>query len=258
MGLLVIPIGCGMFPTGDDDKVKFVNPLDLTPRENEEAELMALWLSGELVAPTDLYDSIVTELALIREQWADSLAFWDDSLDCCQGSLTFTPTWTAGTVNITAPKPVYDSAVSGTHHQFNKIMNEYRALIPINYYELFGKTHFSMVSDELISPYVMKNEIEKIDGVLYASFGPFLGSTANVYRLATDDGIRYFWDFAWGDCPAGCIFGHIFYFEVTDGIVSLIDTHTWRTRDEEPVWFDTFRTVVGNWYKGIPQSEFEF
>jgi hypothetical protein len=45
----------------------------LTPRPNEEAEEAALWLSCSLVAPQDLYDLLVHDLALIRAEWGDSI-----------------------------------------------------------------------------------------------------------------------------------------------------------------------------------------
>jgi hypothetical protein len=45
----------------------------LTPRDNEEAEEAALWLSGSLVAPQDLYELLVHDLSLIRAEWGDSV-----------------------------------------------------------------------------------------------------------------------------------------------------------------------------------------
>ncbi|MCH9031450.1 MAG: hypothetical protein IIB00_04240, partial [candidate division Zixibacteria bacterium] len=40
-----------------------------TPRENGEAEEMALWLSGDLVAPEGLYLKLLGKLELLRTQW---------------------------------------------------------------------------------------------------------------------------------------------------------------------------------------------
>ncbi len=45
----------------------------LTPREDAEAEEAALWLSGSLVAPQELYELLVDDLALIRAGWGDSI-----------------------------------------------------------------------------------------------------------------------------------------------------------------------------------------
>jgi hypothetical protein len=42
-----------------------------TPRENAEAEEIALWLSGSLVAPEDLYSVIDGHLAVIREEYGE-------------------------------------------------------------------------------------------------------------------------------------------------------------------------------------------
>ena len=40
-----------------------------TPRENREAEEMALWLSDDLVAPEGLYLRLLGKLELLRTQW---------------------------------------------------------------------------------------------------------------------------------------------------------------------------------------------
>ena len=45
----------------------------MTPRENREAEEAAICLSGSLVAPQDLYERIVRDLALIRSAYGDSI-----------------------------------------------------------------------------------------------------------------------------------------------------------------------------------------
>lgn len=45
----------------------------MTPRDNEEAEEAAIWLSGSLVAPQDLYDRIAHDLALVRSAYGDDI-----------------------------------------------------------------------------------------------------------------------------------------------------------------------------------------
>ncbi|MGH8014727.1 MAG: hypothetical protein ACREBV_00870, partial [Candidatus Zixiibacteriota bacterium] len=44
----------------------------VTPMENEEAELLALHLSGDIIAPVNLYEKIKYELQLIRQTWINS------------------------------------------------------------------------------------------------------------------------------------------------------------------------------------------
>jgi hypothetical protein len=47
--------------------------LTSTPRENIEAEEAALWLSGSLVAPDDLYYTLIGHFASIRDEFGDQI-----------------------------------------------------------------------------------------------------------------------------------------------------------------------------------------
>lgn len=45
----------------------------LTPRENVEAEEVAIWLSEGLVAPQQLYDKVLSDLAIIRSRYGPAI-----------------------------------------------------------------------------------------------------------------------------------------------------------------------------------------
>jgi len=62
-----------------------------TPRENEEAEEAALWLSGQLVAPEDLYRIIRDDLTAIRAAYLDSIP---------ELAIEFTPWWLVSKIGI--------------------------------------------------------------------------------------------------------------------------------------------------------------
>ena len=71
-------IGCSKSTkteTGNDDTEK--PPIDITPKENEEAELVALCLSGELIAPDSLYDDVLHDLTAIRAEFGDTIQALD-------------------------------------------------------------------------------------------------------------------------------------------------------------------------------------
>ena len=80
---LFLAVGCG------EEKVTQPKPagLRLTPLPDEEAECMALWLSGEIEAPMDLYERIHGDLQMIREDF-HNLSVLD--------SITFTSPWQPG------------------------------------------------------------------------------------------------------------------------------------------------------------------
>ena len=72
LGLVACLLQCSS-STGpkDDPNSAFQKLLDLTPRPDREAELAALWLSGELVAPESLYLQIRDAYSQIRSDYAD-------------------------------------------------------------------------------------------------------------------------------------------------------------------------------------------
>lgn len=81
--LVIVAAGCG------EEKINNPKPLGLrlTPLPDEEAEVMALWMSGEIEAPMDLYTRIHNDLQSIRRDFGDIPV-----LD----SITFTSPWQPG------------------------------------------------------------------------------------------------------------------------------------------------------------------
>ncbi len=77
---VILSLACGDDnPTAPDEPLK--GTWELTPLEDETAELMAMYLADSVVAPLGLYNEIKADLDLIREQLGDSIEIWDDPIE---------------------------------------------------------------------------------------------------------------------------------------------------------------------------------
>ncbi len=91
--------------------------LSVTPMENEEAELAAMWLSGELVAPVDLYERIIDELQVIRGMWDDSVP---------EVLIEYKPHLLPSRLNINFSQDKFDSVLSGKYNEWDDLNTCYR------------------------------------------------------------------------------------------------------------------------------------
>jgi len=85
-----------------------------TPRADAEAELMAMWLSGEVTAPDSLYDQIKTGLTRLRAQFGGKYPVEDEFLFPSQVSR----------LSFTAFKQLYHAIKDGEYSGWDQL-NEY-------------------------------------------------------------------------------------------------------------------------------------
>jgi hypothetical protein len=85
----------------------------LTPRADAEAEEAALWLSGSLVAPEDLYLTLLRDLSTIREQYGGSVPELR--------SLRYTPWEPTNQISIKLRPEAYDRYTHGAYHDLDSL-----------------------------------------------------------------------------------------------------------------------------------------
>src|SRR5262245_3660529 len=83
----------------DDPVIQHETPAQSLQQSNaheldREAEEMALWLSGELTAPTPLYEAILTDLTAIRSEYPSNIPYEYD------GPVRFRPWWISSRVGL--------------------------------------------------------------------------------------------------------------------------------------------------------------
>jgi hypothetical protein len=204
----------------------------LAPRENSEAERAAVWLSGELVAPEDLYLAIKTDLEAIRTGYGDNITELD---------IGFKEPWQLSAILLGVTDLGREKLRDGHWPEFSALNDQFqlseldttrleRMNLAILTFE--GRQH----PDRIADPY------SALEGVRHAEPNHRCCDWSNVYPWQLDEGMTYLWRSAWGDCPAGCIHSHFWYFRVTDAGIEYVGTYELRV-DPEPPWWDEAKTA---------------
>ncbi len=110
--------GCSKSTKNQKGNDKTEQPsFNFSPKENEEAELMALCLSGELVASDSSYNQILNDLSSIRTVFGDSFEIVNQ--------LTFVPPWAAGALMIGFDKATVQLIRSGEYHAWDSLNQQF-------------------------------------------------------------------------------------------------------------------------------------
>jgi len=179
----------------------------LTPMENEEAELAALHLSGEIMAPIGLYQRIRSDLAIIRENWSDHNE---------HVNIKFDPFWEVSVIGVDLTSTTYYEIESGNYHNWDSI-SVHTALDSIHY---FGCANFciaKLVFKGRLNPILLVDEYSGLPGFNIISTYSKPMDRSNLYLQKNGNVIKYFFRYAYGECPAGCLNSEIYYFTVESG-----------------------------------------
>lgn len=207
--LVVLLIGC------DDKSLSPAGPKDpdfsSTPMENEEAELAALHLSGKLIAPLPLYEQIKEELELIRETWSDSIV---------HVNLTFVPYWNVSNIRIYVDSSTYDSMNLNQYHHWDSL-NDYYRIDTITFWQYsFVDQQWTILHFKgRLNPLRMVDIYAGLPGfsIVTSSITPTIGGKPLLVLLNDGHTIKYFFSYAYGDCPSGCLNSEIYYFTIDKG-----------------------------------------
>jgi len=207
-------------------------PIDFTPKENEEAELAALCLSGELVAPDDLYNQILSDLTAIRATFGDTFEMIDQ--------IRFLTPWVAGCVMIGFDDTTFQQIRDEQYHAWDELNEQYQLIdmdtIPIGH---GGAVLLSFMGR--LNPWRLAELYSVLPGVWSTSPNFIRGDWSNVYARRTQDGITYLFRQGWGDCPSGCIYSEYWYFKF-EGDQPVFVGH-WAPHEDpnEPNWWEEAR-----------------
>lgn len=217
----IVLSGCESAPLSPLDRA-----LQETPRENEEAEEIALLLSDKLVAPENLYLHVQDDLATIRALYGDSLPV---------DSILFRPACRSGAVDLELEPTAVDAIRAGTFTAFDSLNRRYEATAmdtsSIRYtpsVSLFFRGRLD--SKRLSEIYASSPAVQ----AAYPYYRFWFGSM--LYVRNTSRGRGYLFYKGWGDCPAGCIYKLFWYFRSADGAIEYVGA--WNPREQpEPSWW---------------------
>jgi hypothetical protein len=178
-----------------------------------DAQVVAANFYPGLLAPDSLVSRVGHDLALIRQAvpFLATAHHWPD------------PGPPAGTgppggiiVHLTAEAAA--RFIAGTHDGMNALHAQ------------FGMPNIFQLSAQgfalcFMAPYRFDDLVplyEVIDGVFDVDALPVIGDGSKI-RLQEDG--TYLFRYAWGDCPSGCIYQHIWVFRVTGETVELLEEY---------------------------------
>lgn len=192
-----------------NEPLTFEENLALSPRADVEAEQMALYLSGDMVAPQELYLRIKRGLKKLRQQYANSIPAID---------YRFLPAMIAGRLSITFSDESADKIRAGTFFDLDSLNAFFNGTLDTNTYlwawqgANIGSFHFQA----RLNPVRLYDEYAKIENIGHIQPVSYGGDSPNIFPWLDDAGYLVFiLRNAWGDCPVGCMASYFYYFRET-------------------------------------------
>jgi hypothetical protein len=218
-----------------DPLAEFKSLIAQTPRANQEAEEMALWLSGDLVAPESLYEQVLDGVTRLREAYADSIPELD--------SIGFRPEWISGYIGLSFDSVTAMEVIDGSYHDWdslNTLLKVTRIQGPDTtgiirtwhaglYFE--GRLHYERLS-EMYSG---------LRGVKYTGWAGWGGDYPNLYPWINDGMLTFLLRDADGDCMAGCYWSKFWYFRVESDRIDLVGSYDTDGHGPVPDWWQEAR-----------------
>jgi len=182
--------------------------LSHSPRADREAELMALWLGGEVVAHDTLYEKLKNAAALVRNTFRDIVPYLD--------SMEFGYYYRDSYLEILMSPDSVEALHSGTYHEWDQLNELYR-IADIDTTLLSQNRVVVLTFEGRLSPLFLGSLYMKLRGTGWMILSPIrFGDYGNFYPWITDDGCRFLLRKAWRDCNVECRANHFWYFGVTE------------------------------------------
>ncbi len=237
--LTVAALGLGISGCGESNKItppedptaRLRELIAQTPRADEEAEMAALWMCGELVAPESTYVEMRLALKRVRKEFGPSnFALYD---------LHFSHQWEIKRAYLLLSLQGMADYRSGVHYEIdslNELLNG----------EVMDTTTFSFNGsfevtiqfpgclniDSVQNMYLELPSVAAID-----HYGR--GDGPNVYPWRLQDGrLTLLFRDAWGDCLNGCIENHFRYFRISDVSVEYVGEYRPDYDSPPPDWWE--------------------
>ncbi len=206
IALMLLCLGLGCSKSTRNQACKYDDPLQRigsSPMENEEAELIALCLSGELVAPDGLYEQVMTDLAAIRTAFAETLG--------TAGQIEFRTPWSTGVLMLGFDDSTVQQIRDGEYHAWDDLNDQLQATnVDTSHLDFIGCA--VIVFNGRLHPYRLAEIYSQLPGLENTSPSFIRGDSPNVYSREIQGGMTYLFRNGWGDCPSGCISNEFWYF----------------------------------------------
>jgi len=232
-----------------DSQADLKKQLSHSPRPDAEAERMALWLGGEVVAHDTLYEKLTSAAALVRSTFGDSVPY----LNAMGFSLAYCDNY----IDLLLTADAVDSVREGRYHEWDSLNKLFRTTSIDTLFD-DGFFHYNWATlrfDVRLNPIVLGSLYAKLDGVESTGiWGWTMPDHGNFYPRITDDGVTFLLREAWGDCYVGCIYSHYWYFKVKDSGAEYVGDYLADHSSDPPDWWEEASVVIHAWWAGRPPN----
>jgi len=189
----------------------------------EEAQSMAIWLSGELEAPMDMAREIDRDLSHMRSNFSEQVP----ELLSIQFEFPFLMHY----VSLHCKPEITQAILDGIYHEWAEL-NKYLGVSNI-YNNLSYPNVFNLRYERIANPRLVAEQYEQLDGVEKAENAFRLFDISNIYPWYVDGEISYLLrSYLWWS-----ISNHFWYFKKTDGMIELVGEYDPEV-DPVPDWWD--------------------
>lgn len=252
---ILVTIGCyNPFSSNNSNNQPPINDTTVEYTYDNEAATMAMWYYDSLKPPDSLAQKIYNEMSLIDTQWNDSISDWSIDVrseaslhpDMNIQYLQFISPWVPSILFINFTAASFATIKDKTHLQFYALINQ------LDFDSLYIGTanNTRLYFNGLQNSGILTNMFDSITGTTSIDIKRVfdVGGYSNIFPYLESDNPKYFYIFSWGDCPAGCINSHIFYFEIQNNNAVLIDTYNSIIDNMyTPNWLDTLMIPYSKW-----------
>ena len=206
-----------------------VNPLDLTPRENEEAEWAALYLSGEIVAPDSLYNHVLSGIYYLLERYSDSIP---------EAKIRFYYPTFKSDLDLAFTDSAKAKIRSGEYHAWDSLNTFYR-VTEVDTVSLMNMFIATLRFAGRLNPSLLCEKYSNLPGIwnVSPSFSQ-VGDGPKKYAKMKDGQLSFLIRNAWDDCQAGCMSSHYFYFRQSKAGMDYVGDWNPRITEDSPTWWD--------------------
>lgn len=173
----------------------------------DEATVLGLEITGQLIAPPHIVNQVTADLAIIRDAYP------------VVASITALPDWAPGMLLVCLTPGSWAQHLAGTYAELNALNDEYGMAVISQWTP--GRM-LVLASQECSNPIVLMWAYLELAGVEYAEPNGYIGDGDDI--TCTSLG-WYTFKHGYVDCYAGCVYAHYWQFMVSDNTATLVSEY---------------------------------
>ncbi|MGA2093884.1 MAG: immunoglobulin-like domain-containing protein [Sedimentisphaerales bacterium] len=176
----------------------------------EEAQILAINISGQLQAHEELTQRILNDLAAIREAYPDI------------AGIRYRAPYVAEELMVRLTAKAAEQFKAGQYHGLDELNGQYGVIETDAGHLYHGSLNLIVLKfDKFYNAELLSDIYEQAqpEGLVYAEPDYIVGDGDTIQAQPPDYNLVA----GWGDCPAGCIYNRSYHFRVENGQASLLE-----------------------------------